>query len=377
MRRAITFFLFWILFAGFILGLFGLTYWYWHSYRTPVTVRLASDQLMGPRDALTIHFSQMVQPQSLVGAISLEPGHRVRAEWSDHQQTLRLIPEEHWPLQSRFRLTIASGKTFWFGSTPQVTFTITGPQYPSIVATTPLDHATDVLLGIEDPVEVVFDRSAKDLFIDFRLTPPAEMVYRNNPEKTTFEILPKDGFQTGKHYSIAMFAKWRGSSDDTYQFLGQTSFATASPPPAVRQSDLPRRTDEALRSTVAKRTDGKYIDINLSRQVMTLFENGQALDAYVISSGKRGMETPRGEFAIENKANRPWSKQYRLYMPYWQAITPDGKFGIHELPEWPGGYKEGANHLGTPVSHGCVRLGVGAAARVYAWSDIGTPIVIY
>jgi lipoprotein-anchoring transpeptidase ErfK/SrfK len=51
--------------------------------------------------------------------------------------------------------------------------------------------------------------------------------------------------------------------------------------------------------------------------------------------------------------------------------------GIHELPEWKNGYKEGANHLGTPVSHGCVRLGVGPAAKVYGWAEVGTPIVIH
>jgi lipoprotein-anchoring transpeptidase ErfK/SrfK len=89
------------------------------------------------------------------------------------------------------------------------------------------------------------------------------------------------------------------------------------------------------------------------------------------------MDTPRGRYAIQNKAVRPWSKAYSLYMPYWQAITPDGKYGIHELPEWPGGYKEGANHLGTPVSHGCMRLGIGPAKRVYEWAPIGTPVVIY
>jgi lipoprotein-anchoring transpeptidase ErfK/SrfK len=89
------------------------------------------------------------------------------------------------------------------------------------------------------------------------------------------------------------------------------------------------------------------------------------------------MNTPKGEFSIQNKTPRAWSNKYKLYMPYWQAITPSGEYGIHELPEWPGGYKEGANHLGTPVSHGCVRLGIGAAERVYAWTEIGTPIIIY
>lgn len=51
-------------------------------------------------------------------------------------------------------------------------------------------------------------------------------------------------------------------------------------------------------------------------------------------------------------------------------------YGIHELPEWPGGYKEGKSHLGRPVSHGCVRLGVGSAEWLFNWADIGTEVII-
>jgi lipoprotein-anchoring transpeptidase ErfK/SrfK len=122
---------------------------------------------------------------------------------------------------------------------------------------------------------------------------------------------------------------------------------------------------------------GKYIDINLKSQIMTIFENGKLLDAYLVSTGKRGMETKQGQFAVHNKFPRAWSKKYGLYMPYWMAMVPSGEFGIHELPEWPGGYKEGQNHLGIPVSHGCIRLGVGPAERVYNWAELKTPVLIH
>ena len=52
------------------------------------------------------------------------------------------------------------------------------------------------------------------------------------------------------------------------------------------------------------------------------------------------------------------------------------KYGLHELPEWPGGKKEGEDHLGTPVSGGCIRLGVGAAKELYEWADVGTEVII-
>ena len=89
------------------------------------------------------------------------------------------------------------------------------------------------------------------------------------------------------------------------------------------------------------------------------------------------METPRGTHLIANKSFRAWSKKYGVFLPYWMAITPGGSFGIHELPECADGGKEGTEQLGRPVSHGCVRLGIGPAERVFDWAEIGTPVVVY
>ncbi|MEI7890376.1 MAG: L,D-transpeptidase [bacterium] len=144
-----------------------------------------------------------------------------------------------------------------------------------------------------------------------------------------------------------------------------------------RNKDPKTKLQEAKDYAKPQILSGKYIDISLKYQNMVIFENGSVVDAYQISSGKKGMNTPIGTFKVENKSPRAWSKSYGLWMPNWMAFLPSGQMGIHELPIWPGGYQEGANHLGTPVSHGCVRLGVGAAKRVYDWAEIGTPIIIH
>jgi len=121
--------------------------------------------------------------------------------------------------------------------------------------------------------------------------------------------------------------------------------------------------------------DGKYLDINLTEQKMRLYESQKLINEYVVSTGKWSMPTPIGTRYIENKSRKAWSDKYKLYMPYWNSIG--NGYGIHELPEWPNGYKEGENHLGTPVSHGCIRLGVGPAEFVYNWAPIGTPVYIH
>ncbi len=119
----------------------------------------------------------------------------------------------------------------------------------------------------------------------------------------------------------------------------------------------------------------KKIEINTGReQKLYYFLNDVRMGEFSISSGKNN-STPKGNFKIDAKLLRAWSK-YGLWMPYWMSLK-NGYFGIHELPVWPNGVKEGANHLGIPVSHGCVRLGVGAAKFLYDWAPIGTAVKIY
>ncbi len=119
----------------------------------------------------------------------------------------------------------------------------------------------------------------------------------------------------------------------------------------------------------------KSILIDIKKQELYQQLNGITIRTHTVSTGKASMPTPKGNFTIANKFPRPWSKMYGLWMPYWLGISGT-RAGIHELPEWPGGYKEGANHLGTPVSHGCIRLGVVAAKIVYDWTDVGIKVTI-
>ncbi len=369
--------LFWFLFffvlAAFVGGVGAFENW----RHAPVTASIETDVLSGPRDAIVVDFSRAVQADSFAGKITLTPALPFKTEWHDFGKRLVIVPDENWLLDMRYQLTIGQGRTNFLTRTPVFSFALTGPKLPKLVSISPADQAKDVTLGIEDPIRVAFDRTVKDFYIDFQFDPVVTVVYQNNPEKTAFEILPSDELQSGKAYRLNIRARWRNEDDGQYRPIGTVAFTTLPPRPTVASIDFTARTDEAKRFTRALASSGKYIDVNLADQVMTLFEDGRAIDAYIISSGKRGMDTPKGTFAIHNKAIRPWSKRYSLYMPYWQAITPDGLYGIHELPEWPGGYKEGANHLGTPVSHGCMRLGIGPAKRVYEWAPIGTPVMIY
>lgn len=126
---------------------------------------------------------------------------------------------------------------------------------------------------------------------------------------------------------------------------------------------------------VPGRFEGRYLDIDLAAQKLCRVESTNIIDCFVISSGKPGMATPTGTFTINDKNPRHWSNKYSMWLPYWQQFKTGG-WGIHELPETDT-WKEVADHLGTPISHGCVRLGVGPAQTVYDWTSMGTPVYIH
>ncbi len=342
-----------------------------------VTVTSEVDGIRTPTDPITVRFSDPVDTASFAGHISVAPAIPVLYAWNAERTTLSLKPQDRWSPGGQYRLTVAGGKTGYGKNVPTVSTSFAVPGYPKIGSMIPADGQTDVVLGIEDPMVVRFDRSVGDFYIDFRLTPDLPVVYENDDAKKEFRIMPKDTLGAGIRYELFVYAKWRGEDDSRYVRLGSTGFTTLLERPAAWTKDLTQRVAEVRKYARPLIVTGKYIDIDLSAQVMTIYEDGKLLDAYLVSSGKPGMETPKGSYQIRNKANRPLSKEYGLYMPDWMALVSDGKFGIHELPEWPSGYKEGANHLGIPVSHGCVRLGVGPAKRVFDWAEVGTPVVIH
>jgi len=141
----------------------------------------------------------------------------------------------------------------------------------------------------------------------------------------------------------------------------------------------PKKPDEKLNITLSG-GPVKYIKIKLKEQHLYAYENGLAKYDFQASTGRSGMETPTGNYAIQNKFPVQYSPEYELYMDNWMAITPSGSMGIHSLPYWV--YKNGAHvyedaeHLGTPVSHGCIRVGLENSKILYDWAEVGMPVII-
>jgi hypothetical protein len=135
-------------------------------------------------------------------------------------------------------------------------------------------------------------------------------------------------------------------------------------------------------------TDGtkanKYIEIDLSQQNMYLWENGENMAVYRISSGLY-YPTPPGKYQILNKAPNAYSEIYHVWMPFWMAFSLDPKvnayLGIHELPYYYDitgtEIRRPRDFIGSPHTGGCVSLDVGEARQVYDWAEVGTLVMIF
>lgn len=131
--------------------------------------------------------------------------------------------------------------------------------------------------------------------------------------------------------------------------------------------------------------EGRYIHINLAKQKLFLIDGTNKVGEYRVSTGKWNTPTPKGTLYIINKfESSAYSRTYNLWMPFWMGLSTNQNtsgyrgYGIHELPcfNQECTLREGQNHLGIPASHGCIRLGIGPAAEVFAWANVGTPVYI-
>ncbi|WP_019181883.1 L,D-transpeptidase family protein [Microbacterium yannicii] len=118
----------------------------------------------------------------------------------------------------------------------------------------------------------------------------------------------------------------------------------------------------------------RSIDVDLGDQRAYLYENGNVVDSYVISSGLSDTPTPTGNFTV-NGYSRVQSMGCFEGAPYcvrdvpWVTwFAPD--IGFH-------GANSLRSSLGYPQSHGCVNMWDDAAKFVYDWTAMGTEVSVH
>src|SRR5713226_8632502 len=118
------------------------------------------------------------------------------------------------------------------------------------------------------------------------------------------------------------------------------------------------------------RTAGEPVEpimaiVSLRNQRITVYDaKGWVLRA-PISSGQKGRETPAGIFSVIEKQAEHYSNLYDdAYMPHMQRIT------------WSGIALHGGPLPGYAASHGCVRMPVEFAERLFDLTRIGMRVIV-
>lgn len=107
------------------------------------------------------------------------------------------------------------------------------------------------------------------------------------------------------------------------------------------------------------------IVVDLLTQLFYVYRGDRLVGVATISSGKKGKETPLGFWAVMLKKKKGYSRKYdNAPMPFMQMYDEKG-IAFH-----------GGPNPGYPASHGCVRLPVKFAERLYDLTSLGTKVVI-
>jgi lipoprotein-anchoring transpeptidase ErfK/SrfK len=137
---------------------------------------------------------------------------------------------------------------------------------------------------------------------------------------------------------------------------GQPNADPAAPAPAQPEPKSATTEPEA-KSAPAKAGSQILINIDKSRQEMTVFVDGIEKYNWPVSTGKRGYSTPSGNYTATSMNEIWYSKEWdNAPMPHAIFYMKDGH-AIHGSLE--------VKNLGKPASHGCVRISPTNAAVLY------------
>ncbi|NWF69926.1 MAG: L,D-transpeptidase family protein [Chloroflexi bacterium] len=125
----------------------------------------------------------------------------------------------------------------------------------------------------------------------------------------------------------------------------------------------------------------KRIVVSISQQQMWVFENGQVIWNWVVSTGISDSPTWPGIYQIISHVPNAYAGNWNLYMPYFMGVyrpIPGADFtnGFHGFPTRGGSQLLWVNDLGTRVTYGCILVADGNIQLLYNWAEDGVVVEI-
>ncbi|WGD48945.1 L,D-transpeptidase family protein [Bradyrhizobium sp. CB1650] len=162
----------------------------------------------------------------------------------------------------------------------------------------------------------------------------------------------------------AAFYYWTDYSDGSYY------------PRQERHPEVPRLKPQKRNATgkkkdvVAKEAGAKpqgplVIVVSIDRQKVTIYDSNGVFAESPVSTGMKGHSTPMGVFSVIQKHKFHHSNIYsNAPMPYMQRIT------------WSGVAMHAGVLPGYPASHGCIRMPMAFAVKMWNWTKMGARVIV-
>lgn len=148
-----------------------------------------------------------------------------------------------------------------------------------------------------------------------------------------------------------------------------TPTPTSTHTPDPTETPVPP-TEVPERGEVPAVSDGRWIDVDLSEQMVYAYEGDRLVNSFLVSTGTWQHPTVTGQF--------------RIYVKYRYTDMSGPGYYLRDVPYTMYFYKGYGLHgtywhsnFGTPMSHGCVNLRTEDAAWLFDWASVGTPVNVH
>lgn len=128
--------------------------------------------------------------------------------------------------------------------------------------------------------------------------------------------------------------------------------------------------DQDLPADVVTSFGERWIDVNLSQQMVYAYEGDTLVNSFLTSTGTWEHPTVTG--------------QYNVYVKYSYTDMSGADYYLANVPNTMYFYDGYAihgtywhNNFGTPMSHGCVNLSIPDSAWVFQWASVGTLVNVH
>ena len=174
--------------------------------------------------------------------------------------------------------------------------------------------------------------------------------------------------------------------DELERYHDRLAAAGADPGALALAAAGAQHYQQAIHAALIAGLPHKVVIVSYAAQELWAYEGGRAVKDTLVTTGRPELPTDLGAMKVLAK-NSPWTMHspWPRTSPYWYPdtkvqmsiwFTSTGE-GLHDA-YWEYSWQYGpGGQYGGAASHGCIHVPLAAEKFLYAWTEIGTPVIVY